>query len=226
MAEEKTVYSHGDAVNELKQYNWNISHQEVARVVLELENYAIQLPEGYFVPITASELWLVHVLGYGDVDELEDALGGSLERFIRALPQFEVQGEEGETKFRLTPKSAEAQRPRTLALTINSVRDLFTVMVRGQETTITIPEIEFEMGRPDGREIDTLYNYIGGAVFQLGQYIKESKPGDEVFDKIYATMQMLNAMLDVESPFTIIAIDPVGEVSFKPDDRVVITYTD
>jgi len=49
-------------------------------------------------------------------------------------------------------------------------------------------------------------------------------PSDEDFDKIYATMQMLNAMLDVESPFTIIAHDPIGEVAFKPSDNVVVEY--
>lgn len=215
-----------EPVNELAQYNFNISHQEVARILLELENYIGQLPEEFLVPIEAAEMWLVHQLGYGDADELEDALNGSLERFVRCLPQFEVHGEGESAKMRASPKTAESQRPRKLTLEIKTTKDLFTVMVRGPDTRIEIPDIEFEMGAPEAREIDTIYNYIGGAVFQLGQYIKESNPGDEVFDKIYATMQVLNAMLDVEHPFTIVAHDPKGQVAFKPSTDVVVEYTD
>jgi len=212
--------------NELAKYNFNISHQEVARILLELESYMNQLPEDYLVPIEAAEMWLVHQLGYGDSDELEDALSGSLERFVRCLPQFQVQGEGEGARMKMSAKQAESQLPRKLTLEIKTTKDLFTVMVRGPDTRIEIPDIEFEMGAPEAREIDTIYNYIGGAVFQLGQYIKESTPGDEVFDRIYATMQILNAMLDVEHPFTIVAHDPKGEVAFKPTENVVVEYTD
>jgi ZPR1 zinc-finger domain len=211
-------------VNELAQYNFNISDQEVSRIVLELEQYMKQLPEDYIVPLEAAQNWLIIQLGYGDNDELEDALQGTLERFVRLLPQFEVQGEGDAAKMKLVPITSGDRRPRKLTYEINTTKDLFTVMVRGRETRIEIPDIEFEMGPPEGREIDTIYNYIGGAVFQLGQYIKHVDPSDDDFDKIYATMQMLNAMLDVESPFTIIAHDPIGEVAFKPSENVVVEY--
>jgi len=213
-----------NAQNELTKYNFNISHQELTRIVLELEEYMKQLPEGYAVPIEAAQNWIIHQLGYEDNDELEDALQGSLERFVRCLPQFDVDNDVDQPRMKVAVKSAESSRPRKLTLEIKTTKDLFTVMVRGPDTRIEIPDIEFEMGAPADREIDTIYNYIGGAVFQLGQYIKHVNPGDETFDKIYATMQVLNAMLDVEQPFTVVAHDPKGEVSFKPAENVVIEY--
>jgi hypothetical protein len=205
--------------------NVDLGHQEIVRIILELEKYAADFPEGMNIPIEAAEQWLWVQLGYGDQDELEDAIKGNLESLMMRLPQFQII-KEGERTFFKPVVEAKETRPRKLTMMIASSRDLFTVLTRGRETRIEIPEIEFEMAAPESKEVDTIYNYMAGAVFQLGQYIREQSPSDDVFDKIYATMQMLNSMLDVEVPFHIIAHDPCGEVSFRPSEMVKIEYTD
>ena len=75
---------------ELAAYNFNVGHQEVSRILLELEQYATQFPPDLFVPLDAACLWLCIQLGYGDNDELEDAL---LEKFLKWFPQFQVEGD-------------------------------------------------------------------------------------------------------------------------------------
>ena len=219
-------------VNQLNTLNIDMGHQEIARIVLELEKYAEQFPEGFDIPVEAAEQWLWVQLGYGDSDELEDALKGSVEAFIRRLPQFEVSGSGEKVTFKPSAVTPESSRPRKLTLLIRTTKDLFTVMSRGRDTRLEIPELEFEMAAPETREVDTVYNYIGGAVFQLGQYIRDHSPSDEVFDNIYATMQTLNAMLDVEVPFHLIAHDPCGQVAFRAPEKgnlqehLAIEFTD
>jgi ZPR1 zinc-finger domain len=204
-------------MSELNQLNFDIGHQELSRIILELEEYSAQFPESFNIPMEAAYQWLCVQLGYEDNDELEDAIKGTLQEFLQRLPQFKVSSES--YVFAPLPVS---MKPRRLKISINTTRDLFNVLIRGPDSRIEIPEIEFEMGAPGTRQIDTIYNYIGGAIFQLGEYIKNFKPDNDTFDKLYATLLTLNSMLDVEEPFTVVVHDKCGDCAFQPMDQVEI----
>jgi C4-type Zn-finger protein len=212
---------------ELAKYNFDVAHQEISRILSELEQYSENFPADTWVPIAAPYQWLCVQLGYDDEEELDEALHCTLVEFIERLPHFEVDTSNADNiKFRAKVLTAEQTRPRKLTLLLENSKELFTVLTRGPNTRIEIPELEFEMGAPERKEIDTIYNFIAGAVYQLGQYIKDHNPSDDQFDKIYATMQTINAMLDVECPFHIVVHDPCGEVGFKPADKVKVEYLD
>ena len=210
---------------ELAKYNFDVAHQEISRILMELEQYSENFPADIWVPIAAAYQWLCVQLGYEDESELDDALKAPLAEFLDRLPQFEVNlADPDNVKFRARTLTPEQTRPRKLTLLVETTKDLFTVLTRGPNTRIEIPELEFEMGAPERREIDTIYNFIAGAVYQIGQHIGQSNPGDQVFDHLYATMQTLNIMLDVEAPFHIVVHDPCGEVGFRPADKVVVDH--
>ena len=210
---------------ELANYNFDVSHQEISRILTELEAYSENFPSDTLVPLEAAYQWLCVQLGYDDEEELDDALRCPLIDFLDRLPHFEVDRSDPlRAKFKSVALTAEQSRPRKLTLLIENSKELFTVLTRGPNTRIEIPEIEFEMGAPERKEMDTIYNFIAGAVYQLGQYIRNTDPSDEIFDKIYATMQTLNIMLDVDMPFHFVVHDACGEVGFRPADKVKVEY--
>ena len=67
----------------------DVSHQEIERIVVELEELYKSQP-GEWLPISGIGAYLASELGYEDVDEFEDALKSDFKTFIGNLPHVRV----------------------------------------------------------------------------------------------------------------------------------------
>lgn len=48
------------------------------------------------------------------------------------------------------------------------------VLVKAPDAIIEIPELEFEFGASKRRQVDSIYNFLAGAVFNLSNHVKDS----------------------------------------------------
>ena len=222
-------------IDELAGYKVDVSHQELSRIIKELEDFSDTCPVEHWIAVDAAANWLCNQLGYEDYGELEDALHSSLEEFLVQLPHFDVRrpepgSEDDHVRFRSNLRESAPGKPCKITFKVETRADLWVVMLKPQHSWVEIPEIEFEIGRNDARQVDTLYNFIGEAVYNLGAYLKTNQDNisNERFDGIYATIMMLNTLLDVEHPFTWIIHDPTGTAAFKPikEDRLKVEFTE
>ena len=76
----------------------DVSHQEIERVVVELEELYRSQP-GEWLPIAGIGDYLARELGYEDLDEFEDALKSDFAAFVGKLPHVVISRVESE----LTP---------------------------------------------------------------------------------------------------------------------------
>ena len=72
----------------LEAFSVDISHQEVERILIELEEIYKTQP-GEWLPIHGMGSMLAMDLGYEDEDEFEDALKMTFEEFVNKLPMIE-----------------------------------------------------------------------------------------------------------------------------------------
>ena len=209
----------------LEAFHIDVGHQEMARIVGELEEvYRSQPDAAALLPLEAVQNQLMSNLGYEDVDELEDALKGPFKDFVEALPHVVLEQEEGgRWMLRVKPDPPEETWvPKRYTYRITQPEDLWTVCLRSPHGSVEIPEIEFEIGCDSKRVIDTIYNQMGAAIYNLGRYANESQGlGPGVKDKILDTVITLNQLLDVEKdgrpfPWTWIVHDRSGLSEFKP----------
>lgn len=110
----------------------------------------------------------------------------------------------------------------TLTFPVTKREDLQVVCAKSPAATITIPEIEFSIGNDGKRAVDTLYNHIGQALFQLEFYA--SHCDEEKKAAINATLEELRKCLDVESPWTWVVEDPSGMSELDTQENVQVTY--
>jgi len=221
-------------IDELAAYKVDVSHQELSRIIKELEDFYDTCPQDTWIPVDSAANWLCLNLGYDDYNELEDALHCTLEEFLTQLPHFDVKQPPAEkpddfVRFKSNLRDAAPGRPCKVTYRIENRGDLWAVMLKPKECWVEIPEMEFEIGRGEARQVDTIYNLIGEAVYNLGAYLKTNHKviSEERFDGIYATIHQLNRLLDVDEPFTWIAHDPSGTVAFKPScERIKVEFTD
>lgn len=199
-----------------------IGHQEIDRIVDEAEQiYNMQPTE--WLPLAPIGQMMLHEM-YEDVDELEDALGGSFEEFMKILPQFEVRtSPESVVEYKVRPVDPDAP-PTLMTLRVACRRDLWRVLYKSPDACIRFPALEFEIGADSKRRIDSVYNHITSAVWNLSSHLRGSaNAGGEAAsgaDAITDLCEKLNEMLDVEEPFEIVVDDPTGASIFKPDDGI------
>lgn len=206
----------------------SIGHQEIDRIVDEVEQIYSSQPTEWLVlePIGAMIVQLHD--WYEDYDEFEDACGGSFEAFLQALPQFEVRkNEEGKSEFKVLQPDPDSP-PTLLCLRVEKSSDLWRVLYKSPDAAIRIPHLEFEVGADSKRRIDTVYNHITNAVWNLSSHVRNqasAAPGAEISSEasaILETVQALEACLDIAEPFDLIVDDPTGASKFKPDDGVEV----
>lgn len=202
----------------------SIGHQEIDRITDEVEQiYASQPTE--WLQVEAVGQTIINVQGwYEDYDEFEDAVGGSFEAFLRALPHIEVRkNERGIAEFKVLPPDPDAA-PTVYTLEVSKREDLWRVLYKSPDATVRFPAIDFEIGADSKRRIDTIYNHITNAVWNLSSHLR-GREGDvpsETVSSITEVVDQLNAMLDLEEPFTLIVDDPTGASQFKPADGVEV----
>ena len=202
-----------------------IGHQEIDRIVDEVEQiYRAQPTE--WLPLEPVGMMMLHEW-YEDYDEFEDAVGGSFQEFLEALPQFETRTnpDTGKADFKVLPPDVDAP-PRILTLRVRERSDLWRVLHKSPEAAVRIPHLEFEIGADSKRRIDSVYNHISQAAWHLGAHIRsqigEGAEATESAAAILETVDALELLLDVEEPFDLIVDDPTGASSFKPSDGVEV----
>eukprot|EP01059_Diplonema_ambulator_P029690 TRINITY_DN4936_c0_g1_i1.p1 TRINITY_DN4936_c0_g1~~TRINITY_DN4936_c0_g1_i1.p1 ORF type:complete len:313 (+),score=124.53 TRINITY_DN4936_c0_g1_i1:36-974(+) len=201
-------------------FRFQLGHQEMSRVMKELETIFASQPCEW-LPVDAMANLLAIELGYEDVAEFEDALEGEFQDFVRGLPNAELSVNERGTTVLKLKKDVEGP-PRKMTLQVTERKLLWHVLMQAPDARITIPELEFEIQPMGERRIDTIYNHIGAAVWNLGQYVRDANLSTDVENKILDTIHCLNAALDVENPFTIVVDDPTSRSLWQPIDGVKI----
>ena len=115
--------------------------------------------------------------------------------------------------------------PTMLTLRVTQSSDLWRVLHKSPAAAIKIPHLEFEIGADSKRRIDTVYNHITHAVWNLSQHLRGSVGEEDAGGQsaaILETVDALEALLDLAEPFTIVVDDPTGASSFKPNDGVEV----
>lgn len=207
-------------------YRFDVAHQEMSRIVHELENIynafckSEEGPTGCeWLPVEPMAGLLCMNLGYEDRDELEDALKGDFVLFMKALPhlRFRDMNDSLEWKIEQDP-TRENWVHKIIRFEITSRHDLWRVVHKNTRAVFRIPHMEFEVAADGVRTIDTIYNIISASVFKLGDYIRGSVPIESASD-ILKTVDELEMLLDVDHPFFIELDCVVGNSDIAPHDE-------
>jgi hypothetical protein len=59
-----------------------------------------------------------------------------------------------------------------MTVAITSTQDLWRVCLKSKWARIEIPELEFEISADGKRHVDSIYNHIASAVYNLGNYVR------------------------------------------------------
>lgn len=205
------------------EYKIDMSHQEMERLVSELEAM-YQATPAEWITVEAIANYLMHDLGYEDMGEFEDALNGSLEQFLSALPNIELsEDDKGRRVFKVKPELPREQwKALKMTFPIKDRKDLWNVCFKSPYARIEIPELEFEFSADGKRHIDSIYNHMAAAIFNLGMHVRGAGLSEDHKNKIMDTIIVLNVLLDVEKPFTWVVYDPTGQSDFSKMEGVLV----
>eukprot|EP00227_Mantoniella_beaufortii_P016444 CAMPEP_0197576740 /NCGR_PEP_ID=MMETSP1326-20131121/1644_1 /TAXON_ID=1155430 /ORGANISM="Genus nov. species nov., Strain RCC2288" /LENGTH=298 /DNA_ID=CAMNT_0043139705 /DNA_START=48 /DNA_END=944 /DNA_ORIENTATION=+ len=218
----------------LDSFKIDISHQEMERIIVELEMIYKTQP-GKWLPIYGIRNMLADDLGYEDEDEFEDALKGSFKDFIGALPHIEVDSQESELQpglirdvFRVIPDPPKEDcQPQRLVLRIEGRADLWRVLMLHPGAWCEIPELEFEIGADHRRRVDSVYNHIAASIFNLERHVEMLGADDagaaSERQGIKDACEELRKVLDCDTPCSFVVHDPEGLSAFKPSEGVSVS---
>eukprot|EP01104_Vermistella_antarctica_P016656 TRINITY_DN571_c0_g1_i1.p1 TRINITY_DN571_c0_g1~~TRINITY_DN571_c0_g1_i1.p1 ORF type:complete len:266 (+),score=69.34 TRINITY_DN571_c0_g1_i1:25-798(+) len=221
------IRGYGSVLETLK-----LGHQELDRILNELEQTYGSIPNAAWITVDGVAQILSRDLGYEDQDGLEASLGCSFEEFIRALPHFEVKVQDDETSVKghlvCRMKNVVIGIPTVKTLHVKTRQDVWRTFLKGKNARVEIPELEFEIGIDSKRVVDTIYNHIARASFNLGQHMRDSRDSlsEDHLMKIGAVVIALNELLDVNEPWTFICHDPEGMSVFNPEEGVDVVVND
>ncbi|TPX56224.1 hypothetical protein PhCBS80983_g04676 [Powellomyces hirtus] len=200
-----------------------LSHQEVSRIIEEIEKaYALMGVE--WLPSEPIAQLLCRELGYEDIEEFKDAIGGSFTDLLNTLPDVQTQrDEEGNVRFRVEPEPEQKDWvPRTLIVNVTERSQLWNVLLKSPYGALEVPEMEFAIQRNGVKRVDSLYNHIGNAIFELGAHVRTVPLSRDHNDKIVDCIGSLNELLDVPLPWTCVVLDPSGISRFADMSNVEI----
>jgi FK506-binding protein 4/5 len=115
-----------------------------------------------------------------------------------------------------------------LECVLSSRPDLWRVLMLHPGAMAEIPELEFEIGADHKRRVDSIYNHIGGAIFNLERHVEMlGEDGEQASRERQGIMDVcdeLRKVLDMEGgPYTLVVTDPGGLSAFKPPTGVKVT---
>ena len=122
-----------------------VGHQEIGRIVDELDQiYSSQptewLPMKHIGHMIAN-MW------YEDIDEFEDAMGGTFSEFMHSMPHIEIRTNSlGAEEFKVVMPDPDAP-PSVMTLRVQTREDLWRVLFKSPDAKITISHLEFEVPR-------------------------------------------------------------------------------
>eukprot|EP01060_Flectonema_neradi_P001819 TRINITY_DN1112_c0_g4_i1.p1 TRINITY_DN1112_c0_g4~~TRINITY_DN1112_c0_g4_i1.p1 ORF type:complete len:377 (+),score=74.96 TRINITY_DN1112_c0_g4_i1:39-1169(+) len=216
----KNAVSYEEIVPQEADFKFSLGHQEMSRVMTQLEVIFKSQPCEW-LPVEAMGNLLSQELCYEDVAEFEDALGGEFSEFVKGLPNAELSTNERGTAV-LKLKEDKPGPPRKMTLKVTDRSHLWHVLMQAPDARIIIAELEFEFQPMGERKIDTIYNHIASAIWNLGKYVKDAGLDKDTEGKILDTIMLLNKALDVEHPFTVIVEDPTSRSIWQPSTGVVV----
>ncbi|KAJ1619671.1 hypothetical protein T492DRAFT_603164 [Pavlovales sp. CCMP2436] len=223
MADASRPAEQGKAI--LPGFAVDVSHQEVDQILTELEEIYTNQPTAWLA-VKDIGLMLAH-MWYEDLDEFEDAIKGSFEDFVKALPHCETDEQGGKLVFRLKPPApVSSRRQLKLTLEVKSRLDLRRVLLKAPDARLVIPSMEFEIGVDNKRAINSLYNHLAVAKQNLSFHAEAnaaSLPAEEHLS-ILETIEQLSKLLDVDEPYTLVVHDPSGLSELKPADGATIEW--
>lgn len=201
-----------------------VGHQEIDRIIDEVEQIYNSQPMEWLalepIGMMVTHLW------YEDEDDFQDAIGGTFEDFMRMMPHIQVRsGDSGKPEFKVKKPNPDSP-PELMTLTVSDRKDLWRVLFKSPDATCRVPHLEFEIGCTQKRTIDTIYNHITTAIWNLSQHMRQPGVPEEHKANILTTVDELNKCLDVEEPFTLIVDDPTGGSTFRPDDGIKVERLD
>ncbi|CAG9461383.1 unnamed protein product [Pedinophyceae sp. YPF-701] len=207
----------------LSGFSVNVSHQELDRIVDEIEQLYFNQSEQWLA-LEPVRNFVMATLGYEDAAELEDALKGPFVEFLQKLPCVVMRtNDEGALEYRVKLEGEDAKPASTLRLRVTQPSDLWRVCMRSPSSSVRIPELEFEVGSENKRVIDSIYNHVSRMIFNLSRYA--SLPGqltDEDREKIQSTVSDLEGLLDLKHAWTWEVVDPTGMSEVQPMDDVEV----
>ena len=131
--------------------------------------------------------------------------------------------------FRVIPDPPpEECKPQRLECVLSSRPDLWRVLMLHPGAVAEIPELEFEIGADHRRRVDSVYNHIGGAIFNLERHVEmlgeDNAQAARERQGIKDMCDELRKVLDMEGgPYTLVVTDPGGLSAFKPPEGVKVT---
>lgn len=221
----------------LEAFSWNVSHQEVERILSDVEVWyeTANRDTGLeWLPVESIGQFVCMELGYEDQDEFEDAIQGSFEDFLKSFPHIIVRpagAEEGQKVAMFRVEALKPKEPARLTLEIRNSKDLLdTTFLKSMDAVVKVDEegLGFEISADQRRAIDSLYNHLANAKYELEKHSEAlgKETGGAVtagsLQGILGTAKGLGELLDVERPFKIVVEDPSGLSEFKPADRVLV----
>mmetsp|Transcript_39150 Transcript_39150/g.71282 ORF Transcript_39150/g.71282 Transcript_39150/m.71282 type:complete len:221 (+) Transcript_39150:106-768(+) len=208
----------------LAAFRKNVSHQEVERILSEVEAWwetQFEQTGLEWLPLAGIENFLFQDLGYEDMDEFEDALQGTFQEFLAAFPHITVK--EIEEKWYLKIYFPEAGPPRKLKINITTSKQLLdTVLYQAPGAEVTIPALGFHIGSSQRRRIDTCYNHLLVAKDNLENHASNLGEDQAEKAKILETVAEIGTLLDVDDAFEIVVIDRPGLSEIRPSDGVEV----
>lgn len=109
-----------------------------------------------------------------------------------------------------------------MTLQITKQSDLWVVLHKSAEAMAEIPHMEFEISRDGKKHVDSVYNHLAAAIFNLGCYVRSAPLSTDHHGKISETIDQLNRLLDVEEPWTLIVHDASGLSAFSREEDILI----
>lgn len=157
--------------------------------------------DGSRVPIDGLARFVALENGYEDKEEVEDALQMPFHHFISTLPHVSVTDSHAYANALAISSSSQGQskrQPVEICVTVRSVHDLDTIVVRSAYSHTIIDAAEVQM-KPDGlRRIDTVRGHVSSAAEDLRM------------SDVLATAFKLEQLLEVHTLWTMIVHDDSG----------------
>ncbi|KAJ3165199.1 hypothetical protein HDU88_004282 [Geranomyces variabilis] len=197
-------------------YHLDLAHQETDRIIEELQKlyHAAAPSPDVRLPIDNIAQLLTNELGYEDLAEFEDSLHGTFAQFLSAIPEIDLDLATQTFRFRPEPTQEEWVHKRW-TINVTHRDQLWWVLSKSAHAWIEIPEIEFEIAADGARHIDSFYNHIANAAYNIARHAAAATAPDSADATAMAeTVANLHSLLDLDQPFTIIIHDPSGTSDF------------
>ncbi|KAJ3153300.1 hypothetical protein HDU89_000931 [Geranomyces variabilis] len=198
-------------------YHLDLAHQETDRIIEELQKlyHAAAPSPDVRLPIDNIAQLLTNELGYEDLAEFEDSLHGTFAQFLSAIPEIDLDFASQTFRFRPEPTQDEWVHKRW-TINVTHRDQLWWVLSKSAHARIEIPEIEFEIAADGARHIDSFYNHIANAAYNIARHAAANAKNTDSADAtaMAETVANLHSLLDLDQPFTIIIHDPSGTSDF------------